>query len=372
MKIKIYDIIGLKSGMNHYVEAFCNVLIKNGIESEVCSNYVFNGKKFFPNIFQGSIFKKILMLILAYWRYFTDIIKLNKSEYGAISVYGHLLDIPFLIISSFNKNIFIDIHEVVSLDNKSRLVHKIFNFIYRHIGNSVISHSNKTDIVLEQFGFKNHIFKVPLFNYNIDQSININNLDTNLIEIVKASPNYILFFGNIRPSKGIFELLEALKIIGNRNISLEYKVIIAGQDNSGIIDDYQKVEEIKSNAHFIVKYVNDDETNYLFENCSLVILPYKEISQSAILEMAFAFRKPIITSKIKYFNELLIPSPSFGYSINVDDPDVFAEELIKAPRLYENQVFYTVEDIDKFQKKDEVDAFILDLRKSDTLRYSKS
>jgi|GEM_PF-231347 len=370
MKIKIYDIIGVKSGMNHYVEAFYNVLIKNDIESDVYSNYKFNNKKFFPNIFEGSAPKKIFLLLLAYWRYFIDILKLDKSEYGAISVYGHLLDIPFLIISSFNKNIIIDIHEVVSLDNKSNLVHRVFKFLYSRIGNNVISHSNKTEIVLSNFQFKNHIFKVPLFNYNIDKNIDLGKIDESVVKIVKDNSNYILFFGNIRPSKGIFELLEALRIIGEQNISLEYKIVIAGQDNAGLISEYQKVESINLNAHFIIKYINDDETNYLFENCSLAILPYKEISQSAILEMAFAFRKPIITSLITYFNDLLSTSPSFGYSIDVNNPEVFARELIKAPKFFENRMLYTDNDIDKFQKKEEIDAFIFDLRKFDSSRNS--
>jgi len=362
MKVKLYDIIGVKSGMNHYLESFRDLLVDHNIDAKIKSNYPANGNQFFPYIFVKQPVKKVVLLLLAYFKYAIDILFiLKKSDLAIISSYGDILDIPFLFISFFKKKVIVDIHEVVSLDNKSGLVFKMLNFFYAHTNCLAISHSKKTDAVLHSFNFKNQIIKVSLFNYKVDKTINIANIDEGIMDLIKNGKDYVLFFGNIRSSKGIFELLEALKYISDNNVILNYDIIIAGQDNDKIIQSYIANSNKMLYTHFIIKYINDDETNFLFENCKYVLVPYKDISQSAILEMAFAFKKPLIASTIPYFTRIFKFTPSFGYCINTDNTKDFVLGLTNIISD-ENSAYYRDADIRKFQKIDEFENFVSELK----------
>lgn len=104
----------------------------------------------------------------------------------------------------------------------------------------------------------------------------------------------VLFFGRIWPYKGLKYLIQAVPIIEDAVPSI--KVIIAGEGED--FARYQRM--IRNPARFeIHNYrIPVPEVAPLFQRCSVAVLPYVEVSQSAILALAYAFGKPVVATNV--------------------------------------------------------------------------
>jgi len=359
MKIKLYDVIGIKSGMNFYLEAFYRLLDENDIQAEIISNFSHdNRKQQLPNIFEKSRVKKIVNLLRCYFKLISSMLRLKKDEYIVILVYGVVLDIPLFLLAKLSKRVILDIHEIMALDYKNPTLRKILHYLYRTCPNKVISHSEKTSNTLSQLSLKSQILVVPLFNYYIDVNYDMKNIGKDIIDAFNDNATYFLCFGNIRPSKGIFDLLAATHLVKDKNI----KIIVAGQDIFNKMDEYAATYGISDNVTLILKFINDDEMKFLFTKSQMTLLPYENISQSAVLESAVNFRIPLLTSDIVYFKTILSEFPSFGVCTNTKDPEVFANSIDHFAKEDLKREFYSKADVEKYRQKDKFDAFVKELK----------
>jgi len=359
MKVKLYDLIGIKSGMNFYSEAFYKLLNENDIEAEIISNFPHNSEKAsLPNIFDRSKTRNIWNLMVCYFKLFCLAMKLKKESYIVVFVYGNIFDIPLILMAKLNKRVIIDIHEIIALRNKSTLLKKVFEFLYKTCHNKVIAHSEKINRALTEISYKEKAFFVPLFRYSVDLNYDIKKVSEEVAGVFRDSSKHFLFFGNIIATKGVEDLLRAATIATHSNI----KIVIAGQDISNIVYNYKTKNPISSNVQLILRHINDDELKFLFINCDFILLPYKDISQSASIEMAIAFKKPILTSKIKYFQNIIDTYPSFGKYIDTEDPEIFSEYLIYYSHTHPDQSFYNTHDVKKYFKNDDFESFISSIK----------
>ena len=75
MKIFLHDLIGIHSGVHYYLDTFKKKLTKNNIDTRIFSNYnTRSTNAFYPNIFQGWIFKRIILLVISYIKFFVSIV----------------------------------------------------------------------------------------------------------------------------------------------------------------------------------------------------------------------------------------------------------------------------------------------------------
>jgi len=368
MKVKLYDLLGIKSGMNFYSEAFYKFLNENGIETQIISNFSHNAKKAaLPNIYIKSKFKNIINLIICYFKFLNYIIKLRGENYIIVFVYGEITDIPILLMARFNKRVIIDIHEVIALNNESAALKFILKFLYKTCPNKIISHSKKTNTVLTAFSYRKETFFVPIFHYNVDVNYDIKKINSDVSSSFQDNSTHFLFFGNIRESKGVLDLLTACSLINDPGI----KIIIAGQDVFNIIDDCKIKNLIAPNIQLIIRHINDDELSYLFTKCDFILLPYNDISQSASIEMAIAFKKPILTSNIEYFKAIIDAYPSFGKYIDTKNHIAFADNLLQLSQNHSNQAFYNTYDVEKYFQNDEFENFIKSIKEYNFLIKKK-
>jgi D-inositol-3-phosphate glycosyltransferase len=128
---------------------------------------------------------------------------------------------------------------------------------------------------------------------------------------------YILFFGIIRPYKGLDLLLEAMadERIKRNNI----KLIIAGEfyENekryTELIDSLQLADSVLLHTHFIPK---ESVADY-FCAVDLVVQPYKHATQSGITQIAYHFDKPMIVTNVGGLSEI-VEDGSTGYVVATD------------------------------------------------------
>jgi glycosyltransferase involved in cell wall biosynthesis len=185
-----------------------------------------------------------------------------------------------------------------------------------------------------------------------------------VVNLISKEKLNILFFGFIRLSKGIDIVIDISGKLAISDFKNRINLIIAGNDPDRITDSLLKGKDefCRRKISMLCRYIPDSEMRFLFQNSDFVILPYREISQSGVLEMAVLFRKPVITSPIEYFRDYLENFKSFGICVKDFKPESFVDALMKlADNVSEIPSFYSEEDLRKFEDYKNPDLFLSQL-----------
>jgi glycosyltransferase involved in cell wall biosynthesis len=373
MTLFIVDIIGKHSGAHFYNKSFMNVLKRNYSDVKIISNYnepPEDKPPLFDNYYAGNFIKKIFKLLKSLLKYYLFVLRYRKSCFIFLS-YGNAYEILFVWPLKFCKINIVDIHEVISLITNNRIQHLsrtwFSKIIYKHVTDAVIIHSERTNSLLDEIGYTGSRLGIPHFSYEIDISFNISEISSEVLSLISRSAKNILFFGFIRLSKGVDTAIALANKAATSSVNPDMNFIIAGNDPDNLVIPFLKrqVTDSSGKLSLLLRYINDEEMKYLFSSSDYVFLPYKEISQSGVLEMAVRFRKPVITSSLSFFEEFLALFPSFGILCEKDNVDAFyhiLEDLTTRPEEYKNK-FYTDSDLDKFNDYKNPENFLREMAK---------
>lgn len=114
----------------------------------------------------------------------------------------------------------------------------------------------------------------------------------------------ILFFGLLRPYKGIDVLLKAWRMLSEEERQ-GGELRIAGMPRMDLSELRLDPASARSeNIHLAPRFIGDDEIPSWFEEADLVVLPYKEADQSGVLFTALAFGKPLLLSDVGGFPDI--------------------------------------------------------------------
>lgn len=117
----------------------------------------------------------------------------------------------------------------------------------------------------------------------------------------------VLFFGQIKKVKGLAVLLEAFSDI-HRQFQ-DAVLVIAGKVWKDSFDSYESIIEkngIGSSVVRHIRYIPDEEIKYYFAASDVVALPYMKIYQSGVLQLAYAYEKAVVATKIGGFLDDII------------------------------------------------------------------
>ncbi len=152
----------------------------------------------------------------------------------------------------------------------------------------------------------------------------------------------ILFFGRIRPYKGIEYLLDAFRLL-LADEKANYRLIVAGEPKKGseeyLHEIQQSVKRDFSQGQVILKiqFIPDEEMEVYLKGGDVLVLPYKEIFQSGVLFLAYSFGLPVVATDVGSFREEIVEG-STGFLCQPGDPAELARALEKyfASDLYRN------------------------------------
>ncbi|HDY89455.1 MAG TPA: glycosyltransferase [bacterium] len=138
--------------------------------------------------------------------------------------------------------------------------------------------------------------------------------------------NTMLFFGFVRPYKGLHYLIEAMPMI-TRHIKVN--LLIVGEFWKGEEEYMKQIEDlgIGENVKVISKYVPNEGVGLYFAASDLVVLPYVSATGSGIVQAAFGCNKPVISTNVGCLSEV-IDDMRTGYIVPPQDPQAIADAVV--------------------------------------------
>ncbi len=114
----------------------------------------------------------------------------------------------------------------------------------------------------------------------------------------KADDIVFLFFGYVRKYKGLDILIDAFSILSHENP--KYKLLIAGEFYDSPESYEQQIQklEISDKVKIVNQYIPNEKVAQFFTLSEVVILPYRNATQSGILSIASAYNKPVIITSV--------------------------------------------------------------------------
>ncbi|MBU1568578.1 MAG: glycosyltransferase [Proteobacteria bacterium] len=144
----------------------------------------------------------------------------------------------------------------------------------------------------------------------------------------------LLFFGFIRPYKGLRLLLEAFHDLASRypDVSLlvvgeHFHTTSAGLHNNGsLLDHLSPNDPVRSQIVFIDRYVANEEVGRYFAIADVLVAPYLSATQSGPIQIAYALDKPVIASDLPAFRQCVSHGES-GYLFSTGNVQDLTEKL---------------------------------------------
>jgi glycosyltransferase involved in cell wall biosynthesis len=135
----------------------------------------------------------------------------------------------------------------------------------------------------------------------------------------------LLFFGFIREYKGLEYLLRSMPLLLKE---FPIHLVIAGEvwgDPAPYTELIQKLE-ISSQVTFLNRYVPNEEVSVLFDAADLVVIPYVSATQSGVVQLSYAFGKPVVVGNVGGLPEA-VEDGKTGYLVPPRSPEAIAHAI---------------------------------------------
>lgn len=177
-------------------------------------------------------------------------------------------------------------------------------------GHEFIAHSSEDQEIIRGIVGNKKVIKafLPIFNeFNTGEKY-----DTESIKLELGLRNKVLlFFGFVRPYKGLQFLLEAMSLIKRSHADLS--LLVVGEFWQGNKPEYDNIVDkldIKKDVVFIDRYVSNEEVGKYFSIADVVVCPYVTATQSGIIQTAYAFDKPVISTAVGGLKDVVMEGRS--------------------------------------------------------------
>jgi len=156
---------------------------------------------------------------------------------------------------------------------------------------------------------------------------------------IQASEKTILFFGNMRPSKGLEYLLAAIEQLHAEDP--RYRLIVAGQRLRQYDDYWQRVQtmmrRLEESGSLILRneFIPDEDVAWYFTAADVAALPYSDIFQSGVLFLAYSFGLPVVATDVGSLRDDIIEGRT-GFLSRPRDVSSLAEAIRK---YFESDLF---------------------------------
>jgi len=201
----------------------------------------------------------------------------------------------------------------------------------------------------EEFGVPRP--RITVIPFGINNSVPQTNLSTKEAKKrLGISDNHktILFFGRIKPYKGLEYLISAFqKVVRGHS---DYRLIIAGQiempSDAYWVPLQKEIHQYVDTGQIIsrIEFIPDNEIEVYFKAADTLVLPYKEIFQSGVIFLGYNFGLPVLAADVGSLNEDIIEGTT-GFVFKPED----SIELARAIERYFASDLYV--DLEKHRRE---------------------
>jgi alpha-maltose-1-phosphate synthase len=305
-------------GIVHYTSQISNALSENndvyviapiGVDTELFDEFV--------NLIQlhtGNVIKNFLINSIIITRaiaFLNAIKRINPDVIHLQSCHPWIcLFLPFLK----RYKIVTTIHDVTPHPGSRTIDQKIARNIHIKYSDALIVHGNAAKSILAETAVTNNIFVIPHGDYSF--------FAKGIEKKYTEEEGNILFLGRIEEYKGLQYLIQAESRIA-KSIP-NFKIVIAGTGH------FKEYEDIKKSSHFELHnyYIQDNDVGEFFQRASVVVLPYIEGTQTGIIPIAYAFKKPVVVTNVGSIPEVVEDGVT-GFIVPPKDSDALADVIVK-------------------------------------------
>lgn len=326
---------------NDYALFLCDALKKAGIDITlvVTDDNKNNGTVDFPFLpLSPSKTKSISKYekFFKYYQYLLNIYKLIRKEKFDIVHFQffrrrRIESLYFVMLKLIGIKLAHTVHDVTPL-NENKLDHFFTLMVYK-TADLLFVHSNSNKRALAQ-----------QINLNEDKikAVPHGDFDKYILDQIVTKPearkffgltkeqNVLLFFGAIKEYKGLDILFNSLALASKKINNLT--LIIAGMpDPVELKIEYKNsISKLPKeiNVIFHDQFIPNEDIEKYFMASDVVVLPYRRISHSGVLHLAYSFGRPVIATNVGDFQETIDEGKS-GFVLSSNSPENLSEKIIQ-------------------------------------------
>jgi glycosyltransferase involved in cell wall biosynthesis len=338
----------MRGGIAHYVALLYKTLIKRGHEVKILSFKRQYPTIFFPGKTQQDLSEEIEQLpsepvldSIGPLSWLKTFLKIYKYQ-------------PDLIIYKYWMPFFAPCYAVVSFLTRLFTKTKIM-----YICDNIVPHESRPeDRFLTRIGLWNvHYFIVmsnivkasllyyrpqanyreaphPVYDFFLD---NYTREEARQKLGLQKNDKVILFFGYVRQYKGLHILLQAMPLLLKE---MDVKLVVAGEfydkreNYTSIIGDLN----IQDSVSIYDDYIPNEKVGMFYSAADVVVLPYITATQSGIIQIAYNYNKPVITTNVGGLPEV-VDEGKTGFTVPPENPDELAQAVLKFFELTKKENF---------------------------------
>lgn len=138
---------------------------------------------------------------------------------------------------------------------------------------------------------------------------------------------WALFFGLVRPYKGLDWLLEAWAMVKRRGEAADKKLLVAGEFYENIERYQNLIKQLGLENDVVIHnhFIPDNQVTAYFSLADVAVQPYKSATQSGITQIAYHFETPMIVTDVGGLAEI-VPHGRAGY-VTAPHPQAVADAI---------------------------------------------
>lgn len=219
-----------------------------------------------------------------------------------------------------NKNIVITAHNGMSHEVR-KWEKNIYKSLYASADKVIVhAQANKLEMIQHFAIAADKISIIPHGNYLFFNEGKIK-------ENIPENAFNILFFGYIRKYKGLIYLIRALNLV--KQEIPKVKLFIVGKSVEDFTEYQKEIDSLglQKNVEINLDYIPFDQAEKYFYKANVIVLPYLNIYQSGVLQLAYGFGKPVVTTNVGGLQEV-VENWRSGFIVPPGDVNALSEKII--------------------------------------------
>lgn len=210
------------------------------------------------------------------------------------------------------------VHNLESHEKGNPARDRLVSWLLGRVANGVIVHGESAKgAVARRFGVgERKIRVIPHGNYIGLYPDDISASEARRRLGLGAQQRVVLFLGNIRPYKGVTELIESFRRLAPKDTVL----LIAGRPlNSEVQQMVERLAGHDGSVRFQPGFVEDSKIQEYMNASDVVVFPYREVLTSGAIVLAMSFGKACVAPRLGCIPDVLDGEGAFLY--DADKPD---------------------------------------------------